>query len=122
MAKPVFNRTVLKDYTPQVLAEKKAKIRVGLRLIAQLAVDTSTPFTPRRTGDLRRNVAIELDPVATRVTLTWLMEYAAAQEKGSIKGSPIVNYSTAGTGKGFARKGVKKAVAQGNSILKQVTK
>jgi hypothetical protein len=64
-------------------------------------------------------VKIEVDPTRPRVTLTWTKEYAAAQEDGKTRGKPIKQYTTAGTGKGFARKGVQGAVKEAVKIMQQ---
>lgn len=57
--------------------------------------------TPAKTFRLRRSVRYQA--VGSQATIRWLAPYAAAQEAGQARGRVFTNYTTAGTGRGFAQ-------------------
>ena len=74
--------------------------------------------TPADTGQLRRNVSTKR--IAFRKhEAKWEKEYASVQEAGVIKGTRISNYTTPGTGPGFAERAAKKVVNDGRRYMKQ---
>lgn len=115
-----MSKVQVTNNTERFISDTGMKLNAGMRFIGELAVEKAEPLTPRRKGDLRRNVKVRMDTTRPRVTLTWTKEYAAAQEVGTVRGRPIKKYNTAGTGKGYARKGVQQAIKQAPSIMKRV--
>lgn len=107
----------IRDNTDTIINESNAMTQAALRLTAEKAIEYAEPLTPRKTGDLRRMVSVRMQ--RNRAIITWEKEYAAAQEDGRTHGRPIRNYTEAGTGKGFAKKGVDKAVKDFPTIYKQ---
>lgn len=57
--------------------------------------------TPAKTFRLRRSVRYQL--LGNQATIKWLAPYAAAQEAGMANGRVFRNYTTPGTGRGFAQ-------------------
>lgn len=57
--------------------------------------------TPAKTFRLRRSVRYQL--LGNTARIQWLAPYAAAQEAGMARGRVFKNYTTPGTGRGFAQ-------------------
>lgn len=99
-------RSVFKDYSQSVVALMENRIVLCNQSIIDQIYQTSLPNTPYRRGDLRSNVrktAAGHDGV-----ITWQVDYAAYQERGSNPdGSrPVRNYTTPGTGPWYAKNAV----------------
>lgn len=58
-------------------------------------------MTPAKTFRLRRSVRYQV--LGNQATIQWLAPYAAAQEAGMARGRIFRNYTTPGTGRGFAQ-------------------
>ncbi len=61
----------------------------------------SRKMTPAKTFRLRRSVRYQV--LGNQATIKWLAPYAAAQEAGMARGRIFKNYTTPGTGRGFAQ-------------------
>ena len=57
--------------------------------------------TPAKKFRLRRSVRYQV--LGNQAVIRWLAPYAAAQEAGQANGRIFRNYTTAGTGRGFAQ-------------------
>lgn len=115
-------KVIITDNSKKVISGMEALMNGAIRMIGEQVVVESTPITPRKTGDLRHRVDTASSGQG-KVRVVWSMEYAAAQEKGIVgKGHPVRNYTEAGTGKGFAQKGVERAVKKGEAIIKRAMK
>lgn len=103
--------------TPQVQQKLSQSVAVFLRTLGDSALRMSEPITPKKRGNLRRDTLVEVKGNSGRVV--WGKVYAAAQEKGVIKGRPIRKYTTPGTGKSYAETGIRRALAQSSSLLRK---
>ena len=61
----------------------------------------SSKRTPAKTFRLRRSVRYQV--LGNKAVIRWLAPYAAAQEAGMANGRVFRNYTTPGTGRGFAQ-------------------
>lgn len=61
--------------------------------------------TPFKKGGLRRNIRSQV--LGNKARVWWQVRYAAAQEAGESNGRIYRNYTTPGTGKGFAQEALK---------------
>ena len=95
------------DYTRQIVVDKQMNIPLALRFIAEDIKRRAEPKTPRLTGDLRHSNIVRV--MGNRATVSWLMHYAAYQERGYTSG-PVRRYTTPGTGAHFAETAVRQAV------------
>ena len=110
------------DNTPKVRIDNGNKIDLFLRFFMDVVDQIAEPKTPKKEGELRRGTLKTVGGGLTRRSgvMVWLKEYAAAQEVGTIKGSPIRNYTTPGTGPNYARNAVTKAVLAQDTVLRKV--
>jgi hypothetical protein len=123
------------------LPEFKAKIDAGIPVALRLMLDAidvaAEPVTPMDTGNLRRNKLKQV--LGNHGVIAWMQRYAGAQEAGHMTvktqrpvklrdGSWITlkpgvhtfkNYSTKGTGPGFAKKAVETVVAGAEPIFRK---
>lgn len=77
----------------------------------------STPRTPQKKGELR--VKRRVTPMKNGARMQWLARHAAVQNKGQRAGArPFSNYTTPGTGKGFANIDPKRALAKILRLIK----
>lgn len=109
------------DNTPKIDFDTKTSINVFLRMFMDSVEKASDPMTPKREGPLRQSTlkVVTGNQFVQRGTMTWLKEYAAAQEAGTTRGHEIKNYTTPGTGKNYALRGVQKASLNVAFVLKQ---
>lgn len=109
----------MEDNTTRIISETNQKESLAIRFMLDGVHKNATPNTPKKTGDLRRNVTKEVR--GTRGRIKWEQNYAAPQEAGVItirKSGGVVppgtyvfrNYTTPGTGKRFARNAIEKVV------------
>lgn len=105
------------DNTPRVKMEVTRKASVFLRIASEAVKQNAMPKTPRDTGRLRESPLIQV--LGRRATIQWRKVYAAVQERGVIRGSRIVNYTTPGTGPNYAENAVRKAVNDTPSLLRK---
>lgn len=106
------------DNTPMIAINNERQSSLFLRLLLEDVERYSEPITPRREGTLRRSTLKQV--VGHRGQIVWKPEYAAAQEVGTTRGFPIKRYTTPGTGKGYAKKGVEKAILGSEAIMRKV--
>lgn len=66
--------------------------------------------TPAKTFRLRRSVRYQV--LGNQAVIKWLAPYAAAQEAGQARGRIFRNYTTPGTGRGFAQTALKMTRAE----------
>ncbi len=95
----------------------KRKASLSLRYIGDDVLKRSKPLTPKDKGNLRNDTLVQVIGLSAKVK--WQKVYASVQERGVIKGTPIRNYTTPGTGKKFAERGVTAAVANANAQFKK---
>lgn len=73
-----------------------------LRSFMDSVINKSTPITPKKRGNLRQDILKQVSGLSGK--LIWGKDYAIYQEKKQYK-----NYTTPGTGPGFAEKSVRDA-------------
>lgn len=112
-----MSKVYVTDNTDSFIARQNAAINAALRVVAEDVPRQAYSYTPRKSGDLRRWVTIQMGNKIAEIT--WTKEYAAAQEAGMVRGRPITKYTTPGTGKGYAKKGVDLATAKWTKTLRQ---
>lgn len=96
------------DHTASVESAYDTKIQIGLRAMASDFLNKSLPITPSKTGELRNRRRI-VAANTTRVDVKFDSKHAAVQNAGQRRGvRPFRNYTTAGTGKEFVQKGLKR--------------
>lgn len=105
------------DNTAAIKIQTAASTNTFLRLFLEAVHDYADPNTPKNEGPLREGVIKRV--TGSRGSIEWRKEYAAAQEVGTTRGFPMRNYTTGGTGKGFALGAVQKAVMQAEPIMKR---
>lgn len=98
------------DNTGPIYNQTKQRASIFLRTAAEQIVQSSTPGTPRKQGNLRQDVLKVVSGLKGRVE--WRKGYAEYQERGSRKdGSRRVrNYTTPGTGPHYAQNAVERIV------------
>lgn len=105
-------RVKISDNTAKVLIDKKLKANTFLTLFMNAVRSTSRPTTPKREGDLRKEVLQQV--LGTKGTLIWNRKYARKQEEVQHR-----NYTTAGTGPHFAKNAVEKVSKEVDKYIKQ---
>ena len=107
------------DNTRKITNSATVKANIFLRLMAERVERIAEPKTPKRVGDLKRNILKTV--IGLKSVVKWQQRYAAYQERGADKqGNRVVkNYSTPGTGKGFAENAIKQADKETEQIAKQ---
>lgn len=106
------------DNTPRVELEMNQRFSLFVRTMLDEIHHHSRPVTPKKYGNLRDDVVKTTR--GTKGKIVWDKVYAAVQERGMIKGRPIRNYTTAGTGPKYAEKGVRKAILRAGDTLRKV--
>lgn len=98
------------DKTDQIRNQTRQRASVFLRLTCENVVDIARPITPKDKGNLKNDVLKTVNGLHAEIE--WRKVYASYQERGSrADGSRVVrNYTTPGTSKGFAKKGIDQAV------------
>lgn len=104
----------------QIVFDKKLASSAFLRLFAEEVVKQSEKFTPLKSGQLRSNVTKQV--LGLKGKIRWEEPYAQFQERGARADGTrrVRRYTTPGTGKGFALKGVKQALEMTLEIAKKV--
>lgn len=112
----------IKDNTPKIQLEMNQKVNLFCRLILDVVEQYSDPLTPKKEGKLRQSTlkTVSGNQFIQRGTIVWDKEYAAAQEVGTTRGFEIRNYTTSGTGKGYATRGAQRAVMLAGSVMRKV--
>lgn len=65
------------------------------------SLNSAPKRTPAKTFRLRRSVRYQV--LGNQASIRWLAPYAAAQEAGQANGRVFSDYTTPGTGRGFAQ-------------------
>lgn len=91
------------DNTTRIMRETDNRAGLAIRLMLEAIHRQSTPTTPMRTGNLRADIRKRVN--GKNGSIHWGAKYAAYQERGYTSG-PVKRYTTAGTGKNFAKKAV----------------
>lgn len=106
------------DNTVQIKGQFGQRGNVFLRLFADDVMNQARSTTPMQMGNLRRDILRQISGLHGKIS--WVKEYASFQERGARKdGSHRVRkYSTPGTGKGFAKRGIDGAVANIQKTMK----
>lgn len=81
---------------------------LGIRFMLEDVRREARPITPKQHGFLRDHVNIQVQGLTG--TIMWHQIYALYQEKGRTHGRKMKNYTTPGTGPGFALTSVTKVV------------
>lgn len=96
----------------KVDADTKRNISLAVRYTLDDIQKTSKEKTPKRLGDLRKNVVKKV--FGTKGSIVWQQKYAAYQEAGARKDGThrVSNYTTPGTGPHFADDAVKEVMTE----------
>lgn len=100
------------DNTPFIINTTRQKASIFLRVAADVFIAVSDPKTPKKLGNLRRDVIRQVLGLSGKVQ--WQKNYAAIQESKQFK-----NYTTAGTGPHFAENAAKSLPMQTISIAQK---
>jgi hypothetical protein len=100
------------DNTVNIKMDLTQKANIFLRLFADEIVTLSEPNTPKKQGNLRRDVLKSV--LGLKGTVKWQKRYAAIQEKKQFR-----NYTTPGTGPHYARNAVNSALSRVNVIARR---
>lgn len=103
---------MITDNTSSVVSNIKQRGSVFLRNVAEEIVSESTSRTPKKTGELRRDVLKQV--LGLKGKVAWNKKYASIQETKQFR-----NYTTPGTGPKFAENAVRKVVGKANVIAKR---
>lgn len=113
-----MTKVTIKDNTSVVSNVFDSRTDLAMGLMVRAVKSEARPNTPAKSGQLRKNV--ETSRKAFRKhEARWAMEYAAVQEAGKRNGSPIRNYTTAGTGSGFAEDAANRVTNDGFKYMRQ---
>lgn len=104
------------DNHSKISIDTQRKAATALRFIGDDVLRRSTPITPKRRGNLRRDTLVQVLGLSAKIK--WGKNYAIYQERGVGRGV-IRNYTTPGTGPHFAEKSVKGAVDGANAQFKK---
>lgn len=104
------------DNHAKITIDTVRKASVALRFIGDDVLRRSTPITPKKRGNLRRDTLVQVLGLSARIK--WGKNYAVYQERGYGRGQ-FRNYTTPGTGAHFAEKSVKAAVQNADSQFKK---
>lgn len=108
----------IKSNTPMIDFSVNRGAALAVRNMLQDTHKEAQPNTPKEFGDLKDNVIISVQ--GTTGTIRWASPYAAYQERGRRKdGTHVVrNYTTAGTGKDYAKNAVKEVTARSEKYFR----
>lgn len=117
-------RAEVDDHTFEVQTDIKNALGLTIRLALEDIHRRSNPVTPLRDNGLRTSV-LKTMPSLDRGVIEWKVPYAAVQEQGyrtdprTGKTVMFTNYTTPGTGSGFAENSVKQTMQHFDEIAKQ---
>lgn len=100
------------DNTPQIKSDIAQKASIFLRLAADAVMDIAEPNTPKKRGNLRRDVVRQV--LGLNGKIVWGKNYAKFQETKQFK-----NYSTPGTGPHFARNAIYEMIKKTGNLGKK---
>jgi hypothetical protein len=100
------------DNTQSIINNVNVKSSIFLRQMADQIVKIAEPKTPKREGFLRRDIIKQVLGLSGKIK--WTKDYAVYQEVKQFR-----NYTTPGTGPGFAEGSVKKGVSLTRQIAKK---
>lgn len=100
------------SHADRIKGETSSKIKIANRRILEAIQKESRAKTPFKGGDLRGQVSKRIS--GNEGIITWEVPYAQYQERGKRANPPyhtVQHYTTAGTGKEFAKNAVKKVMS-----------
>ena len=100
------------DNTLKIKLDTTRNASLFLRLVADGIVNASTPHTPKKLGNLRRDVLKQVLGLSGKVV--WRKNYANILETKQFS-----HYTTSGTGPHFAEQGVETAVSHLSEYAKK---
>jgi len=100
------------DNTAKITTDASKGINLAIRFMLDDIDKTANPVTPKRLGDLRRNIVKNV--LGHKGTIVWGKNYAIYQEV-----KQYTNYTTPGTGPHYAEKSVKKVVGNYSVYFKK---
>lgn len=110
------------DFTGNIISQTRIKSNIFLRTLCDRVVQISEPKTPRRLGNLRRDVLRQV--LGLRGVIDWRKKYAQYQERGMRADGTrrVRKYTTSGTGPHFAENAIRQAVQESESIIARIFK
>lgn len=98
------------DFTENIINTTKQRASIFLRLTCDNVVDEATPKTPKKLGNLSRDVLKSVTGLHGEIE--WRKGYAEYQERGKRKDGShkIRHYTTPGTGPHYAENAIDKIV------------
>lgn len=106
------------DYSPKVLLEINQKSSLFIRQMMDEIDRIANPITPKERGNLRGDILKRA--LGSKGVMEWRKVYAAPQERGVIRGTPIRNYTTPGTGPHYAERAVRAGVLRTKMVARKV--
>lgn len=100
------------DNTASIRADVNRKIPIAIRLMLGAIRVKSTPVTPRKTGELRNKVIVQV--LGRYGVIKWMAGHARILETKQFR-----NYTTPGTGPHFAEKNVRAVVKDAPRYFEQ---
>lgn len=100
------------DNTRTITNDTKSKSSIFLRLMADEIVAIALPKTPKKMGNLRRDILKQVLGLSGKIV--WGKNYAAKQEVTQFK-----RYTTPGTGPHYAENSVNAGVTRTTSVAKK---
>ena len=100
------------DNTAKIIFDTNQGVSLALRFMLDGIDQKSFPKTPKDKGNLRKDILKQV--LGKKATIIWLKNYAVYQETKQFK-----NYTTPGTGPGFAEDAVRDAVRNSQYFLKK---
>lgn len=104
------------DNTPELINAFTQRASTFLRVACDALVDEATPNTPKKEGNLSRDVLKTVGGL--KATVEWRKVYASVQEQGSRSGIPFRHYTTPGTGPKFAENAANRIAGMTGNIAK----
>jgi hypothetical protein len=87
------------DLSAAFLGQTERTTNLALRIAAEAVQQAADPVTPKRRGNLRRDVLKQV--LGLRARIIWAKDYAEIQET-----KQFAHYTTAGTGPHFAQRAI----------------
>lgn len=102
----------IKDNTSSITLMSIRNANLSLRFMLEDIEKISTPVTPKKEGNLRRDILKTV--LGLKGTIKWLKDYAVFQEVKQFK-----NYTTPGTGPHYAENSVVKVASKSDVYFKK---
>lgn len=100
------------DNTQRVIFDMNQNTSLALRFMLDGIDEKAFPKTPKDRGNLRKDILKQV--LGKKATIVWQKKYAIYQETKQFK-----NYTTPGTGPGFAEDAVRHVAANSESYFKK---